>query len=469
MKHKLFLIFVCVIAAFCGLLFGFDTGVISGALVFITEEFNLSGAQQGMIVSSMMFGAVIGACTSGFITNRKGRKLALMLASILFFAGTLGCALSNGVGLMVVGRIMLGLAVGIASFATPIYLSEIAPKHIRGTMISIYQLMITIGILGSYCSNTLFSHLIDVGTISATVGWRWMFGVVAIPTAILFFCFLFLPQSPRWLNMVNRSAEAEETLVKLRGTREEAQAENEEIKNSIQVKTNGWSLLKNNSNFRRTVVLGILLQAIQQLTGINIIMYYAPIIFKSMGFDTEMSMWATVAIGLTNVLSTFIAIALVDRLGRKVILYGGFLVMGLSFGVLSTFIGSLSQATIAATPFLGYLSVAMLLLFIVGFAASAGPLIWVLCSEIQPMQGRDLGVTISTAANWFSNMIIAAVFPMVLAGIGGTWTFLILAILNISFIVFTKLYIPETKGVSLEQIEKNLMAGKKLKDLGWPN
>lgn len=165
MKHKLFLIFVCVIAAFCGLLFGFDTGVISGALVFITEEFNLSGAQQGMIVSSMMFGAVIGACTSGFITNRKGRKLALMLASILFFAGTLGCALSNGVGLMVVGRIMLGLAVGIASFATPIYLSEIAPKHIRGTMISIYQLMITIGILGSYCSNTLFSHLIDVGTI----------------------------------------------------------------------------------------------------------------------------------------------------------------------------------------------------------------------------------------------------------------------------------------------------------------
>lgn len=469
MKHKLFLIFVCIIAALCGLLFGFDTGVISGALVFITEEFQLTGAQQGMIVSSMMFGAVIGACTSGFLTNRKGRKLALLLASILFFAGTLGCALSNGVGLMVVGRIMLGLAVGIASFATPIYLSEIAPKHIRGTMISTYQLMITIGILSSYCSNTLFSHLIDVGTISATVGWRWMFGVVAVPTAILFFCFLFLPQSPRWLNMVNRSAEAEETLVKLRGSREEAQAENEEIKSSIQVKTNGWSLLKNNSNFRRTVVLGILLQAIQQLTGINIIMYYAPIIFKSMGFDTEMSMWATVAIGLTNVLSTFIAIALVDRLGRKVILYGGFLVMGLSFGVLSTFIGSLSEATIAATPFLGYLSVAMLLLFIVGFAASAGPLIWVLCSEIQPMQGRDLGVTISTAANWFSNMIIAAVFPMVLAGIGGTWTFLILAILNISFIVFTKLYIPETKGVSLEQIEKNLMAGKKLKDLGLLN
>ncbi len=300
--------------------------------------------------------------------------------------------------MLVISRFLLGAAVGVASFVAPLYLSEIAPEHIRGSMISLYQLMITIGILAAFLSDT---------ALSASGNWRWMLGVITIPALILFVGVLTLPESPRWLMMKDKHALAEKVLLLLRSTHTEAHAELEAIRQSVQIKQRGWQLFRANSHFRRSTYLGILLQFMQQFTGMTVIMYYAPKIFAIAGFaSTEQQMWGTVIAGLTNVLATFIAIGLVDRWGRKPILKLGFGVMAICMASMGYmfFVG-------ITTTTEQYTAVTLLLIFIVGFAMSAGPLIWVLCSEIQPLAGRDFGVTCSTMANWIANMIIGATFP----------------------------------------------------------
>lgn len=230
----------------------------------------------------------------------------------------------------------------------------------------------------------------------------------------------------------------------------------------MKIKQSGWALFKDNSNFRRAVFLGVLLQVMQQFTGMNVIMYYAPKIFGIAGFtSTANQMWGTVIVGLVNVLATFIAIGLVDRWGRKPTLKLGFLVMAVGMGVL----GTLLHLGID-TEFQKYFAIVMLMLFIVGFAMSAGPLIWVLCSEIQPLKGRDFGITVSTATNWIANMIVGATFLTMLETLGNANTFWVYGALNVIFIILTIMLIPETKNVSLEHIERNLMTGKPLREIG---
>ncbi|QNK33293.1 sugar porter family MFS transporter [Serratia sp. JUb9] len=445
--------FVCFLAALAGLLFGLDIGVIAGALPFITNEFQITAHQQEWVVSSMMFGAAVGAVGSGWLSYRLGRKYSLMIGAVLFVIGSLCSAFTPNVEVLVVSRVLLGLAVGIASFTAPLYLSEIAPERIRGSMISMYQLMITIGILAAYLSDTAFSY---------SGAWRWMLGVITIPALLLLIGVFFLPRSPRWLASRGRHEEARQVLDMLRDTTEQAKAEMDEIRESLKIKQGGWSLFKDNKNFRRAVYLGILLQVMQQFTGMNVIMYYAPKIFDLAGFaSTAQQMWGTVIVGLVNVLATFIAIGLVDRWGRKPTLKLGFLVMAVGMGVLGTMM-NIGIASTAAQ----YFAVLMLLMFIVGFAMSAGPLIWVLCSEIQPLKGRDFGITCSTAVNWIANMIVGATFLTMLNSLGSAHTFWVYAALNLLFIVLTIVLIPETKNISLEQIERNLMSGKALRDIG---
>lgn len=444
---------VCFLAALAGLLFGLDIGVIAGALPFMSDSLHLDSSQQEWVVSSMMLGAAVGALASGWMSHHIGRKYSLMVGAILFVIGSLACAFAGSVEFMILARVFLGLAVGIASFTAPLYLSEIAPENIRGSMISMYQLMITIGILGAYLSDTVFSRY---------GAWRWMLGVVTIPAVILLVGIFFLPRSPRWLASRDRHDEAREVLEMLRDSSAQAHQELEAIRESLKVKQNGWSLFRDNSNFRRAVFLGVLLQVMQQFTGMNVIMYYAPKIFELAGFtSTEHQMWGTVCVGLTNVLATFIAIGLVDRWGRKPTLKLGFLVMAVGMGALS-----FMMRNTAFTPFQQYLSIGLLLMFIVGFAMSAGPLIWVLCSEIQPLKGRDFGITCSTATNWFANMVVGATFLTMLHNLGGAATFQIYAILNVVFIALTIWLVPETKNVSLEQIEHNLMDGRPLRQIG---
>ncbi|KID03636.2 sugar porter family MFS transporter [Hafnia alvei] len=444
---------ICFLAALAGLLFGLDMGVIAGALPFLAKEFALSSHQQEMVVSIMMLGAALGALCSGPLCTRIGRKKTLLIGSILFVVGSIGCALAGDLHMLVISRFLLGAAVGVASFVAPLYLSEIAPEHIRGSMISLYQLMITIGILAAFLSDT---------ALSASGNWRWMLGIITIPALILFIGVLTLPESPRWLMMKDKHALAEKVLLLLRSTHTEAHAELEAIRQSVQVKQRGWQLFRANSHFRRSTYLGILLQFMQQFTGMTVIMYYAPKIFAIAGFaSTEQQMWGTVIAGLTNVLATFIAIGLVDRWGRKPILKLGFSVMAICMAAMGyMFYVGITSATEQ------YTAVTLLLIFIVGFAMSAGPLIWVLCSEIQPLAGRDFGVTCSTMANWIANMIIGATFLTLIDTIGSAGTFWLYAGLNVVCIVLTLLFVPETKNISLENIEKNLMSGSPLRSIG---
>ena len=452
-SNKSMTFFVCFLAALAGLLFGLDIGVIAGALPFIAKDFQITAHQQEWVVSSMMFGAAVGAVGSGWLSFRIGRKYSLMIGAVLFVAGSLCSAFAPNTEILILSRVLLGLAVGVASYTAPLYLSEIAPEKIRGSMISMYQLMITIGILGAYLSDTAFSY---------NGSWRWMLGVITIPALILLVGVFFLPDSPRWFAAKRRFHDAERVLMRLRDTSAEAKRELEEIRESLKVKQSGWSLFKENSHFRRAVFLGVLLQVMQQFTGMNVIMYYAPKIFEIAGFtNTTQQMWGTVIVGLINVLATFIAIGLVDRWGRKPTLVLGFMVMAVGMGILGTMlhVGIHSQGA-------QYFAIAMLLMFIVGFAMSAGPLIWVLCSEIQPLKGRDFGITVSTATNWIANMIVGATFLTMLDSLGNANTFWVYAALNVVFIFITIALIPETKNVSLEHIERNLMKGEALRDIG---
>ncbi|WMQ74863.1 MAG: Galactose-proton symporter [Sodalis sp.] len=451
--HARFTFFVCFMAALVGLLFGLDIGVIAGALPFLSTDLHIDNRQQEWVVSSMMFGAAVGALAAGWMSAKLGRKFSLLAGAVLFIISSLWSALSPTVESLIIARILLGLAVGIASYTAPLYLSEIAPEKIRGSMISMYQLMITIGILAAYLSDTAFSY---------SGSWRWMLGIITIPSVLLFIGVLFLPGSPRWLATRERYHEAQKVLDMLRSSSEQARKELEEIRESLKIKQSGWALFKDNSNFRRAVFLGVLLQVMQQFTGMNVIMYYAPKIFRIAGFTSTVDqMWGTVIVGLINVLATFIAIGLVDRWGRRPTLKLGFLVMAAGMGVL----GTLLHLGIN-TEFQKYFAIIMLMLFIVGFAMSAGPLIWVLCSEIQPLKGRDFGITVSTATNWISNMIVGATFLTMLETLGNANTFWVYGALNVIFIILTIMLVPETKNVSLEHIERNLMIGKPLREIG---
>lgn len=467
-KYKPMVYIVAFTAALAGLLFGLDIGVISGALRFIAKQFSATTLQQEWVVSSLLFGAVAGTLMSGFISKKYGRKNTLLLSAVVFSIGALFSSVSTSIGILIGCRVFLGLAVGMASFTAPLYLSEIAPRSIRGALISMYQLMITIGIVLAFLSDTYFSSYFRYDDV-VEGHWRIMLGIIVIPAFIMFIGVFFLPESPRWLMLKGKRKRARQVLHRVRATEEEVALELEEIEENLVEEQAGWKMFKSNQYFRKAVYLGIGLQIIQQLTGINVVMYYAPRIFKSAGFaSTAEQMWGTVVVGMVNVLATFIAIAFVDRWGRKPIMYTGFVIMGIAMCVVG--LAMPSEADIAAaaghTPATAFVSIAALLVFIIGFAASAGPIIWVICSEIYPLAGRDFGITCSTATNWIVNGVVGLTFLTMLNKFGSTTTFLIYGVIEVLFIVFFLIWVPETKDISLEKIADNLLAGKRLKDIG---
>lgn len=487
--------FIGLTAALAGLLFGLDIGVISGAQLYIQKDFALSDQVIEWVVSALLWGAVVGALFSGFASNKLGRRKTLLFSAVLFTVGSLICALAPSAHFLIGARFILGIAVGVASFTAPLYLAEIAPQSVRGAMISMYQLMITIGILLAFLSDTFFAAGAEAATAAKAASehlpalanpearmfdvwlcnildttrnqavWRWMLGVIAIPALLMGIGVIFLPESPRWLFLNGLQERAEGVFGRLHFDDAEIASEVEQIRESVKVPQKGLALFQQNSNFRRAVFLGVGLQIIQQLTGINVIMYYAPRIFEMAGFaSTSQQMWGTVVVGVTNVLATFIAIAFVDRLGRKPIMYAGFVVMGAALLTVGVIFHLMDSSTAHAG--LGYPAAFALLLFIVGFAMSAGPIIWVLCSEIYPLAGRDFGITCSTGTNWIANAIVGMTFLTLVNGFGPGNTFLLYGGFNVLFIVIFFLLVPETKGVSLEKIEANLLAGLPLKKIG---
>ena len=456
LKAKRMKVFITFAAGMAGLLFGLDIGVISGALPFITTHFELSSRLQEWVVSTMMLGAALGAISTGWISFRLGRKTSLTAGAALFIIGSLGSSLAPNVPILLVSRVLLGFAVGIASYVAPLYLSEMSEKEDRGKLISMYQMMVTIGILVAFISDTIFSY---------GGHWRMMLGIISIPALLLMFSVFGLPDSPRWLASKGHFEKAKDVLKMLSTTDAKADGELNEIKESLKVKQEGWELFKVNKNVRRAVYLGMLLQAMQQFTGMNVILYYAPQIFKHAGFaNTEQQMLATVICGLVNSLATLIAMRTVDKQGRKPILKIGFAGMAAGTFLLGVCLYMINAGFSAL--WISIAAILMTLFTITSFAMSAGPVVWILCSEIQPLKSRDFGVACSTTTNWIVNMIIGATFLTLINTFGIAVTFWLYTALNLSFIILTIMLIPETKGISLENIEKNLMEGKPLKDIG---
>ncbi len=443
---------VCVLAALAGLMFGLDIGVISGALTFIGKQFHVASRTQEWIVSSMMAGAAAGALVAAPMSLRLGRKWSLIVAAVMFVAGSLVCAFAPSVLVLIVGRVVLGLAIGIAAFVAPLYLSEVASERVRGAMISLYQLMITIGIFLAFISDSLLSY---------SGNWRLMLGIIVVPGVVFLVGMFFVPDSPRWLMLRGRPDEARTVMAELGHPDARIEEEVAEIEAQLKVEQQGARMFRGNANFRRSVWLGVGLQVMQQFTGINVLMYYAPKVFQGAGFGLHAASWATATIGLINVLSTFIAIAFVDRWGRKPILTASFTVMAVSMAIVGTLLGlgvhSETMRLVVA---------AMLLVFIIGFAMGAGPLVWILCAEIQPLKGRDFGIACSTFTNWAANWVVGNTFLTLLATIGQGGTFWLFAVLNAVFIPVVLLFVPETKGTSLESLERRLLEGQKLRLIG---
>ena len=460
-KRKVF--WVCVFASLGGLLFGLDQGFINGSLGFIQKTFHWTTAQGESFASIILVGAIIGAFLSGFISKAIGRKNTLLLAALFFFVFTLWGATTQSSAVLHITRVCLGLAVGCASFVVPLYLSEMAPARLRGGFISLYQFTITIGIFSIYVSNT-FIGKVHTGTDP----WRLMLGVISIPAVIMLICVVTIPKSPRWLMLKGREEEAESVLKKTRETDAEVKTELTEIKKSLQQEKGatetGVMAMLGKSYFAKIIMLGILLQLLQQLSGINCVIYYSTIIFQKAGFSNPGV--ATVVCGLVNMLTTLIAIFFCDKWGRKPIIYLGLALMFVTLVLLGTEFmrleGGAHIHSLGQTVILG-----SCLVYLLAFGFSLGPLIWVICAEIFPLEARDFGVTVTTMANWIGNYFVVRFSLSIMEKWGGSTLFFFFAFFCLLGFVLIRLYTPETKGISLEEIEINLKKGEKLRNLGF--
>ena len=438
----LWLYVVAIIASLGGLLSGYDTGVISGALLFINETWVLPDTLQGFLVSSVLIGAVIGAATNGVLADIFGRKKIILATAIIFILGSILCAFAPNVYILILSRIFVGFAVGIVNFVVPLYLSEISPKALRGTLVSLYQWAITAGILFSYFINAIFAQ--------AVYSWRWMLFAGVLPGLILFIGMCFMKDTPRWLVSKNREDEAKLVFNKIEPDLD-SQIEINEIKSTLQAEQKDvrfrfkkWMIMP--------FVVGIGIMFAQICTGINTIIYYAPTIFKTAGFDSNLTaIYATTGIGIINFVMTIVAVFFTDKIGRKPLLYFGLTGVMLSLFALS--------ASFAFADVLGdnlkWLAVGSLVTYIVCFAMSLGPIGWILVSEVFPLKIRGIAMSICTVSNFAFNFFVVASFPILLHRIGGAWTFAIFGIVSILCIIFVYFFVPETKGISLEQIESN--------------
>jgi sugar porter (SP) family MFS transporter len=425
-------------AALGGLLFGFDTGVISGALLFIAPEFQLGAGAQGFVVGMVTLGALVGALAGGAAADSLGRRPTNIAGGITFVIGSLLSAAAPGVATLIVGRFVIGVAIGLSSVAAPLYIAELASAKRRGTLVSLFQLAVTVGILASY--------MVDM-SLAQTAAWRVMLGVAVIPGAALVAGMLPMPESPRWLMKHGRREEAGMALSRVR-TAEAVENELQEIAHDIaQDPTTGWADLAA-PELRPALIVGVGLAVFQQVTGINTIIYYAPQIFEAAGFGSATTaLAATIGIGMVNVLATIVALALVDRAGRRPLLVAGLI------GMVSSLLALAAASSMgAAAGWLGVATVACVGIYIVCFAFSLGPITWIMIAEIFPNRIRARAASLSTAANWLANFVVSLTFPILRESLGSSLTFALYAVFGIAAIGFVLRRVPETRGKSLEQI-----------------
>ena len=430
------LIVVAAVAGLGGVLFGYNTAVISGALLFVKRDFDLTLFDQSLLVSMVLIGAILGAMFGGSLADYLGRRKAIIVTSLLFIAGGLVLSIATSMWVLLVGRFISGLGVGASSLAVPLYLAELSPPSKRGALVTVNQLGITLGILGAYIINYLFS---------GTQDWRMMFGLSAFPAAAQFIGMFFLPESPNWLFLHEKKEKARAVLEKYRrGEDHDAilwnmgERAGEERGSAKEVFS---------KKFLPALITGVGLSILQQITGINVVIYYAPTILEKAGITSaEAAILATVGIGCINVLVTVVSLWLLDKVGRRILLLIGVVGMSASLLVLSLFFFlDLSQ--------FDFIAVLSLMCYVSFFAVGLGPVTWLIIAEIYPLKIRGRAMSIAMFSNWFFNFVISITFLSILKWLGSGGAFLMYACICLFALYFVFRRVPETKGKSLEEIE----------------
>lgn len=436
-SHQLIFFF----GALGGLLFGFDQGVISGVLLFIRNDIPLTNVMEGIVVSCLLFGAIIGAASGGWISDKLGRRKAIALVAIIFILGTIGSALSVNASSLITARIINGLGVGGSMAIIPVYLAELAPTRMRGSLTALNQLMITIGVLIAYISNYFLTPF---------EAWRWMLAVCSIPGIIIIIGIIYMPESPRWL-LQNRKESQARKIMSLVRSEGEIETELKDIKKiNNESNESAYKIIKSKW-IRPSLIIAILLGIFQQIVGINAVLYYAPSIFAKSGMGNYASTLGTVGIGVVNVVMTVVAILTIDKLGRKKLLCIGSIAMSISLIFLSIIL-----ITLGLKPSTSLLVLLFLSIYVMSFAVSWGAVVWVLLPELFPLKARGVGTGISTMFINFSNLVVTLLFPILLSSVGIGPIFITFTIICIISLIFVLMFVPETTGRSLEEIENDI-------------
>jgi sugar porter (SP) family MFS transporter len=436
-KNLLFLYFICLIATMGGLMFGFDIAIISGAVPFIQPYFGWNELQLGWGVSSLLVGAIIGAFGSGVLTDKYGRKSILIIVALFFALSCAITAMASSSVIFISSRLFGGLAVGAASVLSPMYVAEVAPAKNRGMLVAIYQLAIVIGILCSYTINYWLHDVVN--------NWRWMFATGVVPSVFFFVGLLFIPESPRWLYKAGRITDSLKVLTRI-GGESLAKAEILEIAESLKGDSSSVSLgelFKPAS--RKVMLVGFFLSILVQISGINTIVDYAPKILLAAGVEIKNALLQTSFLGFINFIFTFVAILFIDKIGRRLLYLIGSMGMAVTLVMLAVSFWLNME---------GIFTLICIMLFLAFFSSCIGPVFWTLVSEIYPNRIRGEAVAFASFTQWIFNFLVVLLFPHFLASIGGAVTFMFLAFMSFLQWLFTYLYVPETKGKSLEEIER---------------
>ena len=459
-----YLVFLSVVAALGGFLFGYDTAVISGTIAQVTEQFGLDALQQGWYVGCALIGSIIGVLFAGILSDKFGRKSTMILSAILFSTSAIGCAVSTDFNQLVIYRIIGGVGIGVVSIISPLYISEVAVAQYRGRLVSLYQLAVTIGFLGAYLVNyQLLGYSMsnpDVSTgwwnlVFVSEVWRGMLGMETLPAIMFFIIIFFIPESPRWLILKGREEKATNILERIYTSSKEALFQLTETKSVLSSESKSeWKLLLQ-AGIRKAVIIGVCIAVLGQFMGVNAVLYYGPSIFENAGLSGGDSLFYQVLVGLVNTLTTVLALVIIDKVGRKKLVYYGVSGMVISLVLIATYF-IYGESWAISSIFL----LIFFLFYVFCCAVSICAVVFVLLSEMYPTRVRGLAMSIAGFALWIGTYLIGQLTPWMLQNLTPAGTFILFAIMCVPYMLIVWKLVPETTGKSLEEIERYWMKNK---------